>query len=133
MTLVEKIDKIEAGDIETIRDWTEDDTVCHGELSRHALRGLLRAYDALLASRQFGICSYCGHETTRGKDTIEQFKSRIRDHVLECDQRPERKMAAVFVKLGAELDLSFSDIVGEGPDAIAEAFLGAIRKLKEVW
>lgn len=40
-------DGIRAGDVEVIREWTEDDYVCHSELGRAALRGLLNEIDRL--------------------------------------------------------------------------------------
>lgn len=86
-----------------------------------ALVAVLKRLDdletALVQQQTRSHCSYCSHVTAREGRTQEEFWAAMREHILECENRPEKKLAnailSITIPLGVDLEgLEPKDIDG---------------------
>lgn len=84
-----------------------------------------------LEAAQHSICSYCGARTERNSDAWEDFQSRIKDHMISCDKRPELQLLSVLVWADDNYAIRKSDAPEEFKTVIdtAEKWLEEQRRL----
>ena len=97
-----------------------------------AQRAVLDRLDKLetqLALKQEMVCSYCGTVTLRSGRSEEDFTADLREHIINCDKRPDRQYL--------NLILSITEPLGIDPGSFAPGDLDSMtaaidKRWKEV-
>ena len=74
-----------------------------------ALGAVLARLDKLeenLAAEQHCVCSYCGERTMKAGLSDEEFNQAIKDHILDCDARPEKTLCNALLSITIPLGIA---------------------------
>ena len=66
------------------------------------------------------VCSYCGTVTLRSGRSEEDFTADLREHIINCDKRPDRQYL--------NLILSITEPLGIDPGSFAPGDLDSMTK-----